>query len=116
MNKQFIKKAGGYGIAIGLTLLPLLVLAQVPTQGIITSPTQIQDLVQRVLNFVAGIVLTIAIIMLLWSAIMYLTAGGSEDRVSSAKNYLIYAIIGIVIAVLAFSVQPFIENVLRRQF
>ena len=59
--------------------------------------------------------MTIALIMLLWSAILYLTAGGSEERHKSAKNYLIYSIVGIVIAILAFSVQPFLQSVLQRQ-
>ncbi len=118
MKKNILKKTG-VGIGLGLTLLPFLALAQVgqvPTQGIITSPTQISDLIQRILGWVARIVLVIALIMLLWAAILYLTAGGSEERVGRAKNYLIYAIVGIAVAVLAFSVQPFIETVFRRAF
>lgn len=98
-------------VLVGLTLFPLLALAQVPGP-IITSPTQITQLLQNVLNFVGFIVLIIALIMLLWSAILYMTAGGSEERVGKAKNYLIYAIVGIVVAVLAYSVQPFIQNFL----
>ena len=106
------------GIALGLTLLPFLALAQVGQVpgAIITSPTQITDLIQRILSWVGGIVMTIALIMLLFAAILYLTAGGSEERVGRAKNYLIYAIVGIVVAILAFSIQPFIETILRRQF
>jgi len=55
-------------------------------------------------------VFTIALIMLLWAAILYLTAGGSEDRLSQARRYLWYAIAGIAVAVLAFSVEPFLRN------
>lgn len=102
-------------MALGLTLLPFLALAQVPGP-IITNPTQISDLIQRILNWVGGIVLVIALIMLLYAAILYLTAGTSEAIHTKAKSALIYAIVGIVIAVLAFSIQPFIETVLRRQF
>jgi hypothetical protein len=126
MKKNILKKASigiVLGIAFGFTLLPFLALAyftpaqtgQVPGP-IITSPTDISNLVQRILNWVGGIVMTIALIMLLWAAILYLTAGGAEDRVKRAKNYLIYAIIGIVVAILAFSVQPLLETVLRRNF
>jgi len=35
---------------------------------------------------------------------------------SKAKGVLIYAIVGIVIAILAFSIRPFIENLLRGRF
>ena len=117
MKKNILKKVGS-GMTLGLTLFPFLALAyigQVPGP-IITSPVQISDLVQRILNWVGGIVMTIALVMLLWAAILYLTAGGSEDRATRAKNYLIYAIVGITVAILAFSVQPLITTILGRQF
>lgn len=117
MKKNIFKKAG-LGIALGLTLLPFLALAQVgQVPGpIITSPTQISELIQRILNWVAGIVMTISLIMLLWAAILFLTAGASETAHSKAKNVLIYAIVGIAIAILAFSFQPLITTILGRQF
>ena len=117
MKKNILKKAS-VGVGLGLSLLPFLALAQVGgvPGPIITSPVQIAQLIQKVLNFVGAIVLVIALIMLLWAAILYLTAGGSEERVGRAKSYLIYAIVGIVVAVLAFSVIPFVQTVLQGQF
>ncbi len=117
MKKNTLKKVG-LGMALGLTLLPFLALAQIGgvPGPILTSPVQIAQLIQKVLNFIGSIVLVIALIMLLWAAILYLTAGGSEERVGRAKSYLIYAIIGIVVAVLAFSVIPFVQTVLQGQF
>jgi len=114
MKKNIFKKAS-IGVAISLTLLPLLALAQVPGP-IVTSPVQIAQLLQKILNFVGAIVLTIALIMLLWAAILYLTAGASETAHTKAKSVLIYAIVGIVVAVLAFSVIPFVQTVLQGQF
>ena len=105
-------------VALGLTLLPLIALAQVgQVPGpIITSPTEIAQLIQRILNYLGGIVMTISLIMLLYAAVLYLTAGASETALGKAKNVLIYAVVGIVVAILAFSVQPFIQNVLRGAF
>lgn len=114
MKKNIFKKAS-IGMALGLTLLPFLALAQVPGP-IITSPVQIAQLIQKVLTFVGAIVLTIALIMLLWAAILYLTAGASETAHTKAKSVLIYAIVGIVVALLAFSVIPFVQTVLQGQF
>ena len=117
MKKNILKKAS-VGITLCLTLLPFLALAQVgQVPGpIITSPVQIAQLVQKVLNFVASIVLVIALIMLLYAAILYLTAGSSETIHTKAKSVLIYAIVGIAVAVLAFSVIPFVQTVLQGQF
>ena len=108
MKKNILKKAG-IGMAWGVALFPLAALAIVG-EPIITSPTQIFTFFENILSIVSGFVFTIALIMLLWAAIVYVTAGGSEDRVSLAKNYLIYAIVGIGVAVLAFSVEPFLRN------
>ena len=108
MKKNILKKAG-IGMTWGVALFPLAALAVVG-EPIITSPTQISTILTNVLNIVSGVVFTVALIMLLWAAILYLTAGGSEDRVSRAKNYLIYAIVGIAVAVLAFSAEPFLRN------
>lgn len=115
MKKNILKKASvgiALGIALGLTLLPFLALADVGTVPgpIITSPTQIVRLLNNVLTFLATSVMIIALIMLLYAAILYLTAGSSETIHTKAKSVLIYAIVGIVIGILAFSVRPFIQN------
>jgi membrane-associated HD superfamily phosphohydrolase len=117
MNKRSLKKIG-VGISLGFMLLPFLALAaaQVPVTPLISSPTDISNIISRTFNWVAGIVMTIALIMLLWAAILYLTAGGSEDRLKRAKTTLIYAIVGIAVGVLAFSIQPFLETFFRGGF
>lgn len=118
MNKDIFKKVGvGIGIA-GLTFFPLLALAQIGgvPGPILTSPTGIAVILQKVLNFVAAIVLTIALIMLLYAAVLYLGAGASEAALTKAKSVLIYAVVGIVVAILAFSVIPFVQTVLQGNF
>jgi len=114
MNKDIFKKVG-IGIGIGLTLFPLIALAQIPGP-ILTSPAGIAVLLQKVLNFVAAIVLTIALIMLLYAAVLYLGAGASEAALTKAKSVLIYAVVGIVVAILAYSVIPFVQTVLQGNF
>ena len=116
MKKNFLKKAGII-TTLSLALLPLLALADIEVPGsIITSPVQIAALLEKVLNFVVAIVLTIALIMLFYAAILYLTAGASETIHTKAKSILIYAIVGIVIALLAYSAIPFIQTVLQGGF
>jgi len=44
------------------------------------------------------IVLSIAFIMLLWGAIMFITAGGSGEQTESAQQTLIYALVGVAVA------------------
>jgi hypothetical protein len=51
-----------------------------------------------ILSLAIGI---IAVIMIIIAGFKYVTSGGDANRVSSAKNTLLYAIVGIVIAALA---------------
>lgn len=54
-----------------------------------------------VVNIMSAIVGIAAVIMIIISGLRYVTSAGDSGRVSSAKNGLIYALIGIAIAALA---------------
>lgn len=60
-----------------------------------------------ILSYVVGIV---AVIMIIIAGFKYLTSGGDANKVGSAKSTLIYAIIGIVIAVLAQVIVHYVVN------
>lgn len=49
-----------------------------------------------------------AVIMIIYGGFRYITSGGDSARVSSAKNTLIYAVIGLAIAVLAQLIVNFV--------
>lgn len=54
--------------------------------------------VVKILGIVAG---AAAIIMIIISGFKYITSGGDTNKVASAKNTLIYAMVGVAVAVLA---------------
>ena len=58
------------------------------------------------LSIVTGI---IAVIMMIVGGLKFITSGGDASAVTSARNTIIYAVIGIVIAVLA---QVFVQFVI----
>lgn len=115
MKKNFLKKVGiGTGLGLSL-LLPLLVMAQ--TAGsLITSPSDIKRIIEATFNWLAGVVFTISLIMLLYAAILYMTAGASETTLAKSKTVLIYAIVGLAVAILVYSFRPFIEAFFRGTF
>ena len=61
--------------------------------------------VSNILIWVVGIVL---VIMIMWSGFKYITAAGDTSKVASAKNSLIYAIVGLIIAILAYAIVNFV--------
>jgi hypothetical protein len=70
-------------------------------------PTGIFSKIANVLIFLVG---AIAVIMLIWGGLQYVISAGDSKRVESAKNTILYAIIGIVIAILAFAIVSFVTG------
>ncbi|MGV9002136.1 MAG: pilin [Candidatus Saccharimonadaceae bacterium] len=57
-----------------------------------------------VVNVMLFIIGAICVIMLIWGGIRYTTSAGNSASVTSAKNTIMYAIIGLIIAFLAFAI------------
>lgn len=57
-----------------------------------------------VVNILLFIIGAICVIMLIWGGIRYTTSAGNSSNVTAAKNTIMYAIIGLIIAFLAFAI------------
>jgi hypothetical protein len=71
----------------------------------------INDLIRKVINLLSVIVGIVAVIMIMVGGFRYITSGGSDTGVTSAKNTILYAIIGLIIVALA---QLLVRFVLRQ--
>jgi len=59
------------------------------------------DLLSTVADYLFVILLLVAIIMIVWSGFEFVTAAGSTDKVNSARTKIVWALVGIVIALAA---------------
>lgn len=66
-----------------------------------------------ILNTVYFWVGVIAIIVIIIGGITMMTSQGSPDKVKKARNAIIYALVGLVIALLAFAITTFILSALN---
>jgi len=102
-------------IIAGASLLPLLGLAlpvlaqETPTEPI-TDIGDILAFIDTVASWFFAIILAIAVVMLLYAAIRWMTAGGDEAAIASARRVLIYALIGIGLAFVAKGLVTVIRN------
>jgi hypothetical protein len=64
-------------------------------------------------NFLAPIGFGIAVILIIWSGIQYMTAGGSEEKIRKAKQTLMWTIIGLAILISARFIVLLIEEILK---
>ena len=63
---------------------------------------------QTVTNILLFLIGAISVIMLIIGGIRYVVSGGDQAAVTSAKNTILYAIVGIVVAFLAFAAVSFV--------
>lgn len=67
---------------------------------------------KQITNTILYIVGIIAVVMLIIGGIKYLLSGGDSKKVTDAKNTVLYAIIGLVIAFLAYAIVNFVIRAL----
>ena len=61
-----------------------------------------------IVNVMLFIIGAICVIMLIFGGIRYATSAGNATSVTAAKNTIMYALIGLVIAVLAYAIVNFV--------
>lgn len=86
------------------------VLKGVGTAGGNCSGAKVGDVANTVVNILSIIVGIAAIIMIIISGLKYVTSGGDANKVGSAKTTLIYALVGLAIAISAKFLVDFITE------
>jgi hypothetical protein len=75
-------------------------------KGNLDPQTLIMGLIQYALIFVGAI----ALIFVIWGGVQYVTSGGDAEKTTKARNTLLYAIIGIIVVVLAYAIVTWAVN------
>lgn len=68
----------------------------------------ISNLASKVVNIFSLIVGAVAVVMIIYGGFRYITSGGDSNSVGTAKNTLIYAIIGLIIVAVAQVIVHFV--------
>jgi predicted permease len=94
-------------------ILPLSVSAQyqvtVPSGSSYGLPeSDLVDVLEGIIKWVVGFVVLIAILMIVWAGMSYMVSAGDQSKVETAKKIFTYAIIGLLIAALAYAIVKFI--------
>ena len=111
MNKKLVAIVSSAILAIS----PLMVLAVSPQSNVDFTPpsTQninLQTMILVILDIVWWVFVGIAVVMFIIAGVAFLTARGNPEAVATARNFVIYGAVGIVVAVLAFSVTLILRN------
>lgn len=92
------------GLIFLITLIILFGLANPVLALLLPNPLSaytFQELITKIVNYIATVVGGLAVIVFIWAGILFLTSGGNETQLSKAKKALFYAAIGLAIALAA---------------
>jgi uncharacterized membrane protein YidH (DUF202 family) len=111
MSKQAIKLA-----FTGLTVaaLPLISSAAAlpltaPIQDVDTLKTRV---VCSALQWFFTFAIILGVIFIIWAAYKYLTASGDPERVKSAHKTLIWGIVGLAVAIIAYGMPSIVSSLI----
>ncbi len=71
---------------------------------------QLDSTIKTVINIISIVVGIVAVIMIIIGGFKYITSNGDSGAVSSAKNTILYAIVGLVVVALAQIIVRFVVN------
>ena len=63
---------------------------------------------QEIVNVLLFLIGAIAVIMIIIGGFRYVVSGGNASNVTAAKNTILYAIVGIIVALLAYAAVNFV--------
>jgi hypothetical protein len=66
------------------------------------------DKVKIVINVLLFLIGAVAVIMIILGGIRYVISNGDSSQVTSAKNTILYAVIGLIVALLAYAIVNFV--------
>lgn len=112
--KRYASKAAGVYLATTLMIQKAWAAAPTDLNSGVTdvhpsgASTNLPDLITKVVNTLLYIIGIAAVIMLIVGGMQYVMSQGNESSVKNAKNTILYAIIGVVVAVIAYAVVNFV--------
>lgn len=64
--------------------------------------------VQVIINVALSVIGVVAVVMIIYGGFTYTTSRGDPEKIKKAKNTILYGIIGLVVALLAFAIVNFV--------
>lgn len=80
-----------------------------------TKTQNADDVVQNIITFLIWAVGILAVIVIIIGGIFYVTSAGDPGKIKRAKDTIMYGIVGLVIAVMAFVIVNFVMNSILSQ-
>lgn len=74
--------------------------------------SDLTGLIESIVNVLLFIIGVVAVIMIIIGGIRYTTSNGDSAQLTSAKNTILYSIVGVVVAIMAYAIVNWIVGAL----
>jgi len=104
--KKFIKAA-----VVAAYALPIAALAaNIDANTFVKN--NLSNFINGLAGWFAGIIFAVSVLVILYAAFLFVTAAGNEEKITKAKATIVSGLIGIFVAMLAFSVKAILVSFL----
>ena len=109
-------KSAIYVITSAMLILPAMTTMAagyaVPT-GTNLPTGSVASIITNIMNWLLGLIGAVGVIGFAIAGILYLTAAGDETKIGTAKNAMLYSIIGVLVALAGMVALQFANNLLN---
>jgi hypothetical protein len=105
------RKIGGLAMLQFLFFCPQVLFADDVPYVEVPTNVSITGMLGRIRGYFFGAVIAACVFMVLWGGFDLATSGGDETKVKNAKNRIMYASIGLIVAALSMGIVSLIMSV-----
>jgi len=73
-----------------------------------------EQILVRIINILLTFAAVLAVIFIIVGGLMMVTSAGNENRIKNGKQTLIYAVLGLILTLLSFSIVAIIQTIIAR--
>ena len=73
-----------------------------------SNKNNLMETVNTIINVIIGVIGFVAVVVIILGGVQYTTSAGDPGKVKKAKDTILYGIIGLVVALLAFAIVNFV--------
>jgi len=72
--------------------------------------SQLSGLFRNVINILLFVIGLVAVLMIIIGGIRYVVSAGDQSAITGAKNTILYAVVGLVVSILAYAIVNFVVS------
>jgi len=107
-----MKKLLAFAFLAAILALPVMAYTGLPDPGVETVD-QLVDKVYKVFDVVFTILILMAVGFIMFAGFKYVTAQGDSTKTTTANQMIIYAAVGVLVAIFAKAIPTVVANILQ---